>query len=115
MLFKSFESIYNSGRDDLYVASTLYEQLACKFNRNNINQKLKIAYKDNDYYIYRNNHHAYHNKYRGEDCDLEIKNSYIICNANTSKMEILKKLKGYNLFVCDFENKDYFWLDEIYC
>ena len=115
MLFKSFESIYKAGRSDLYIASNLYEQLAIKFNKNILNQKISREYKDNQYYMYTKDHHSYYNKYKDESCDLTIKNSYILCNCNTSKMELLHKLSGFNLFACDFENKDYFWLDEICC
>ena len=115
MLFKSFESIYKSGRKDLYVASNLYEQLSKRFNKQSINKKISSKYKDNQYYIYTKDHHAYYNRYRDESCDLEIKNSYIICKCHNSRLELLKKLSGFNLFACDFENKDYFWVDEICC
>lgn len=115
MLFKSLESIYKANKDDLYVASSLYEQLASKFNKNILNNKIAKKYKDNDHYMYTKDHHNYYNKYKDETCNLIIKNSYIICNCNKSKIELLQKINGYNLFACDFENKDYFWLDEIYC
>lgn len=115
MLFKSFESIYKSKRNDLYIASFLYEQLASSFNQNTINKKISNYYQDSDYYMYRNNSHKYYNKYKDEKIDLEVKHSYIIVNSNTTKIELLKSLNNLNLFVCDFENKDYFWLDEIYC
>ena len=44
---------------------------------------------------------------------LTVKNSYLLCEGNTSKPYLLKSLTNYNFFVCDFDNKDYFWLDEI--
>lgn len=115
MLFKSFESIYLADKSDLYMASNLYEQLASKFNKNILNQKIVAEYKDNQHYIYTKDNHQYYNKYKDETCNLTVKNSYIICNSNNSKLELLKRLSGFNLFACDFENKDYFWLDEIYC
>ncbi len=113
VLFKSFESIHNTR--DLYMAQNLYEQLANRFNKSLINQKIATSFKDNQFYMYVNNHHTYYNKYRDERCEIEIKNSYLICNCNTLKVPLLKKLNDYNLFACDFENKDYFWLDEICC
>ena len=115
MLFKSFESIYKADRDDLNLASNLYEQLASKFNKTMLNHKILKEYKDNQHYMYTKDYHTYYNKYKDETCNLKVKNSYIICNSNNSKMELLKKLSGFNFFACDFENKDYFWLDEIYC
>lgn len=115
MLFKSLESIYKANRSDLYMASSLYEQLACKFNKEALNKKILDANHQNQHYIFVNNEHKYFNKYRDESCNLKVKNSYMIYNSNCSKMELLHNLKTYNLFACDFENKDYFWLDEIYC
>lgn len=115
MLFKSFESIYQADRNDLGMASNLYEQLASKFNKTILNQKIVNEYKDNQHYMYTKDRHTYYNKYKDETCNLTVKNSYIICNSNNSRLELLKRLNGFNLFACDFENKDYFWLDEIYC
>lgn len=115
VLFKSLESIYNLNTSDLYIASNLYEQIAKKFNRNIVNAKLYETYKDNDHYMYVNDYHTYYNKYKDEKCNVEVKNSYLICNSNSASLFLLRKLKEYSLFACDFENKDYFWLDEIYC
>ena len=115
MLFKSFQSIYESDKSDLYMASNLYEQLASKFNKQLLNEKISNHYKGNQHYMYTKDHHSYHNRYKNESCDITIKNSYMICTCNSSKMELLTKITGFNLFACDFENKDYFWLDEIYC
>lgn len=115
MLFKSFESIYNSNKTELAIASNLYEQLASRFNRNIINQKIIDSFKDNQHYMYINNKHTYYNKYKDESCILTVKNSYLLINSNTTKLLLLNSLNNYNFFVCDFENKDYFWLNEIYC
>ncbi len=115
MLFKSFESIYKSGREDLFVATNLYEQLASKFNKELVNNRISHNFLDNQFYIYTKNMHSYYNKYRDETCKIEVKNSYLICTCKNSRFELLRKLQGYSLFACDFENKDYFWLDEITC
>ena len=115
MLFKSFESIYQADKKDLFMATSLYEQLACRLNKIQLNSMISKNYKDNQHYMYTKDYHSYYNKYKDETCNITVKNSYIICNCNNSHMELLKKVSGFNLFACDFENKDYFWLDEIYC
>ena len=115
ILFKSFESIYNADRSDFNMAKTLYGQLSLKFNRNMLDQKIISNYKDNQYYIFNGKEHKYYNKYKDELCNMIIKNSYIQVITNSSKIKLLNNIKGYNLFVCDFENKDYFWLNEICC
>lgn len=113
MLFKSLESIYKAGRGDLFIASNLYEQLASKFNKDIINNRISIDFHDDQFYMYNNNHHSYYNKYRDETCNIEVKNSYLICQCQNSKFGLLNHLRDYSFFACDFDNKDYFWLDEI--
>lgn len=115
MLFKSFESIYRSDRADFDIAYSLYGQLASKFNKGEVSKKISEKNLGSQHYIGSLNHHTYTNKYRGEKCELEIKNSYLLCESTGGNLYLLNGLKGYNLFACDFENKDYFWLDEICC
>lgn len=111
VLYKSLESIHKTR--DVYMASSLYEQLASKFNKNMINNLLLESFKDNQHYIYVNNHHSYYNKYKEESCTIDVKNSYLLCNSNSGRLILLNKLTGFNLFACDFQNKDYFWLSEM--
>lgn len=115
MLFKSLESIYNGNKKDLYMATSLYEQLACKIDKDSLNKSILASFKNNQHYMFNSNHHSYYNKYLDETCNVVVKNSYIICNCNNAKLNLLKALGSNNLFACDFENKDYFWLNEIYC
>ena len=60
MLYKSFETIYNSNKKEINIAQNLYEQLAMRINQNVINQKIYAEYKDNDYYYLVNNSHNYY-------------------------------------------------------
>lgn len=113
ILYKNLESIHKS--NDIYLASSLYEGLVSKINKNIINNILLNNFKDNDFYLYNNNHHSYYNKYKDESCEIDVKNSYLIYKSNSKKLVLLNKLREYNLFVCDFFNKDYFWLSEICC
>ena len=85
-----------------------------RLNQNVINQKIYAEYKDNDYYYLVNNTHNYYNKYKGEEEKVIVKNTYLYCTSNTTNLKLLKPLTNYSFFVCDFENKDYFWIDEIY-
>ncbi len=115
MLYKSFETIYNSNKKDLNMAQNLYEQMAMRINQNVINQKIYAANKDNQFYYLVGNVHHYYNKYKGEEEQLTVKNSFLSSVGNSNNLVLLKSLINYNFFVCDFENKDYFWLDEICC
>lgn len=116
ILFKSLETIYKSGKQNIDMAYNLYCQITSKFNKSMLNQTIITNFRENQFYMYVSNNHKYYNKYRDETCNLSVKNSYLVCVCNNANLKLLSALKNnYNLFVCDFENKDYFWLNEIYC
>ena len=42
-----------------------------------------------------------------------VKNSFILLKTNIINKNIRRFLPLNELFACDFENKDYFWLEEL--
>ena len=71
-------------------------------------------YKECDFYSKYRFDHSYINKYRDEKSYLYVKNSYMRLDTNMEYPEFFKFLKkNHNLFVCDFDNKDYFWIESI--
>jgi len=70
-------------------------------------------FNDNRFYIYENGKHMISNKYRPETTILKVYRSHIILKSDSIKPTLLiNYLMSDNLFVCDFKNKDYFWLNE---
>ena len=71
-------------------------------------------YKDNYFYTkYRNTHQIY-DVYRHEKTKLVVKKTYLEIESSLPRPSFLKELRNEkNLFFCDFENKDYFWLENI--
>jgi hypothetical protein len=62
------------------------------------------------YSIY-NNIHMYNNYYTDESSKLIIKNSYMILKSNSLNSTFFSVLLNIpNIFIIDFDNKDYFWL-----
>ncbi|MBQ4583572.1 MAG: sporulation inhibitor of replication protein SirA [Bacilli bacterium] len=113
-IFKSMEDIFKMTKKELSVGLNIYEQLISPINQNKVNQKIIMSYKDNDYYQKNYNVHSIFNKYKPEETKLTIKNSYLLLESNVIKPSFLKELSyDQNLFVCDFANKDYFWVDEL--
>jgi hypothetical protein len=56
----------------------------------------------------------FNNYYTDEVSKLIIKNSYLILKSNKENSTFFTILSEIpNLFVIDFENKDYFWLSKI--
>lgn len=113
-LFHSFLKIKNLNKDDLSVGINLYEQIASPIDKLRFTRNIYNHYKESDFYSKFKNDHTYINKYKDEKSYLKVKSAYIKIDTNIEYPEFFKYLKkNHNLFVCDFDNKDYFWLDEI--
>lgn len=113
-LYHSFNKIKKMNKYDLSLGINIYEQLVDPFEKNKLNKKLYDFYKECDFYTVYKNDHSYINKYRDEKSDLHVKNSYLKIITNKEIPEFFKYLKkNKNLFVVDFENKDYFFINNI--
>ena len=69
--------------------------------------------KDNDFYMKTGDVHKVVNKYRKEETTITVKNSHILLKTNIINRDIKKFLPVTEAFACDFQNKDYFWLEEL--
>ena len=113
-IYKSLEQIYKMKKEDANIGMNIYEQIITPININKMNQEIFEIYKNNDYYSKVNNKHIFYNKYRPEETKLTINNSYITLESDAILPVFFKTLnKNKNLLACDFENKDYFWMDEL--
>ena len=113
-LFKTMEDIHSFNNSDISVAYDLFTQIASPFDKSLINNKLFKELNDLDFYSKFRNVHRIQNKYIPEDTMLVVNKAFLILESNILKPAFLNALKDYkNLFVCDFKNKDYFWLKEL--
>ena len=113
-LFKSLEDIYYTDEKDISLAYNVYEQLILPLKKNNINLKIFKAYKDNVHYTKFNNIHMINNFYNDEQTKLTINTSYMLLKTTVQSPSFFDILCSYeNIFVCDFENKDYFYLEKV--
>lgn len=113
-MFKSMEQIYKLDKKDFSIGLKLFEQLAVPIDYDKINKTIYKKYKDNDYYMKYRNVHKINNRYKPEDTKLTVNRVYLLLESNIIKPLFLKTLNIDNdLFVCDFENKDYFWLESL--
>lgn len=111
-IYYMLEELYNTrcvNKDNIY---RYYEQIAIPFNKDSLFSYLKsINYKyyhmGNIYYIVENN--IIVSKLTISNCNLKI-------NTLDSYTYFFNILSSYanDIFVCDFDNKDYFWLDKIF-
>jgi len=113
-MFKSMEQIYKLDKKDFGIGLRMFEQIAVPIDNKKINKYLFEKFKTNDYYTKYRNIHKINNKYKPEETKLIVNNIYLILKSNIIKPLFLKSLNyDSNLFACDFENKDYFWLDSL--
>lgn len=113
-LFNTFRKIKNLNNSDLSLGVNLYEQVAVPIAKDKYNRSLYKFYDQSDFYYKVKDNHTYINKYRNEESYLKVRNAFLKVESNLSNPDFFKYLKKFhNLFVCDFDNCDYFWTDRI--
>ena len=112
-IYKILEEMFNANKQDIVLSYKLFEQVALSFNKNKINSYIKYLYNDNLHYYNKVNTHIICNN--NEYTKLTINNSNIKIKTNINCPSFLDSIIDYsnNIFVCDFNNKDYFWLDKV--
>ena len=100
VLFESLNKLYKM-HNNLNYGITLYEQLCNKVNIETLKYYLNDKYQlnnDKTFYI--------------DKSFIELKPSRITVKSKSNLPEVIKMFNCYNrqIFVCDFNNYDYFWL-----
>lgn len=115
VLYDILTGIYRLNKTDVVLGYKFFEQFAIFFNKNNMNEYIYSTYKDNLSYIKNINKHIINDRFKNEFSSLTVYNSHIKLKTNNNISEFLKLLNTYSkdLFICDFSNHDYFWLDNI--
>ena len=113
-LFKTFEELYYMPKKDINYGANIYDNITTPIEKINLNKEIFNDYKLDDHYTKFMNTHLYNNYFSDENTKLTINNSFIKLDTTSINPVFFKFLNKYNhLFVCDFENKDYFWLESI--
>ena len=111
-LYKMLEQISKSSKNDFIISYRLFSQMAVAFNKTDINSKLYRKYAFDENYKKTLNKHVLNNLV--ENTKLTVYNTYIKIKTNKKQKRIFNVIMvEENIFVCDFENKDYFWLDKV--
>ena len=112
-LYRTIESFYYYDNLNSNISFNIYHDIFDTFDINYINNRIINVFKNNSHYNYKDGIHEYYNKYSLENSKLKAYKSHILLKTNGIKSSLLfNYLMSDNLFVCDFENKDYFWLNE---
>jgi len=112
-IYKTIEEIYHVKEYDMVLTYKIYEQVALTFDKTKLNEYINSIYKESNFYHKNNNTHVYSNDY--EYTKLVITNSNLKIKSNINNPIFLKDINNNydNIFICDFINKDYFWLDKV--
>ena len=109
-LFKSLEDIYLLDKTSIGIGKDLLDQIIVPIDKLKYNKLIYELNKDNDFYMKTGD---IVNKYRKEETTITVKNSHILLKTNIINRDIKKFLPITEAFACDFQNKDYFWLEEL--
>lgn len=112
-LYKTLESIYLLNKESASFGKDLLDQLIIPLEKDKISKTIYELNKDNDFYMKVGDKHKIINKYRKEQTEIEVKNSHILLKTNAFYKNIKNFLPSNYFFVCDFANKDYFWLSKL--
>lgn len=109
-LYNHLYRLYKNNKRTINYKFNFYKQLCIVFKADVIKEYLKyqphVKYKNNKFLIKKN----------PEINLIEVNYACVVIISNINIPLILKSFSYYNnnIFVCDFENNDYFWLADLY-
>ena len=113
-LFHTLETIYYRSPEDVELSYLFLKQLIIPIDLKNLDIALFKRFKENYFYTKYKNVHKMHDVYRQENTTLTLYKTYMKMETNVIKprfLEIIRQKK--NIFICDFEEKDYFCLESL--
>lgn len=113
-LFRLLEFIYNLDKKEISQGADLFYKMIEGLNSKALDIHMFKKYRENYFYTKFKNIHQINNFYKKEESKLIVRNHYLLLESTVIKPIFLEDLKEiHNLFLCDFENKDYFWLEKL--
>lgn len=113
ILFKMFNEIYNSKDEELINNFRLFEQITVPFNKKIFNNYIMLKHANDYYYEKKDNRHTINNN--EELSRLVVNTTHLKIKTNKNINSFIKDIMDTkeSVFVVDFKNKDYFWINEI--
>ena len=112
-LYKMLEDAYFTKKHDILLSSSLYDQMIMNFNKLFMNNYVVANHKLDMYYYHKSNMHIISS--RCEYSKLMVSSYCLKLKSNLNYPSFFQTIHEYsdNIFVCDFENQDYFWLNQV--
>ncbi|MCI9280295.1 MAG: sporulation inhibitor of replication protein SirA [Bacilli bacterium] len=113
-LFKMLNFIHNLDHENIDIGANLFYKIIEKIDTTKLDEKLYQEYKNNMNYTKFKQRHNYNNYYLKEETKLILHNYFLVLTSSLNQPTFFKSLTPTdNLFICDFKNADYFWLQSI--
>ncbi len=113
-IYRTLEIIYYRNLNEIDLGYEFINQLIKPISVKEIDITIFKNYKNNYFYTKYRNVHRMHDVYRKENTILTINRTYLKIQTDSMWPRFLNDLKtNEHFFICDFKEKDYFWLDSL--
>jgi hypothetical protein len=113
-LFKMLSYIYHMDTSELESGVEMFKKITNNFDSKKLDINLFRKYRKNYFYTKFKNVHQINNYYQKEESKLVIRKRFLLLKSTVIRPSFMADLAEYkNVFFCDFENKDYFFLEMI--
>ena len=111
-MYKIIEELYYTKDYDVLFSYRYYKRFAIEFNKLAVNEYIYKNNKTSEFYHRDNNVHIINN---GKYNKLIVNAPCMILKTDDVYSVFLNDLNIYldNIFICDFKNGDYFWLNSL--
>ncbi len=112
-LYSLLESIHYLKTEDIILGFNIYQKLVNPMRKEEYNDYIKKNNLGKENYICYNYTHTINDFYFNESTKMIINNSHIKIKTNKNVPSFFYNIRNFkNIFVCDFNNHDYFLLEE---
>ena len=114
-LYKILEQIYRLKNNDIVLGYRLLEQVTEPFGTRKTDKFIYKKHLNELEYSRLNDGHMIKNLYSEEITFLKVFHSHVRIKTNNNYSSFFNSIQEYdeNIFVCDFENQDFFWINKI--
>ncbi len=112
-LYSLLESIHYLKTEDIILGFNIYQKLVNPMKKEEYNDYIKKNNLGKENYICYNYTHTINDFYFNESTKMIINNSHIKIKTNKNVPSFFYNIRNFkNIFVCDFNNHDYFLLED---
>ena len=114
-LYKILENIYYMHQEDINYGFAIFKQITNKIKKQELSNDIYIKLHKDLVYSKIDGDHVINDLYHDEVSILKIKSSHLVIETNKSSSSFFGILNNINncFFVCDFKEKDFFFMNEI--